>query len=113
MLAYSGGFYDTNYVLREFRILVDKGNVSRGASPGHKDGWGIICHADGTLKELGRQPTNAIADELYVTACNEAARIKPKILIAHLRKASGGSERTKHWLVHECYARDISDNGCG
>jgi predicted glutamine amidotransferase len=90
MLAYSGGLDDTNDVLREFRILVDKGNVPRGAPPGHKDGWGITCYADGTLKELRRQPTNAITDELYVTASNEAARIKPKILIAHLRKASPG-----------------------
>ncbi len=90
MLAYSGGLYDPSDALREFRILADKGNVPRGASPGHKNGWGITCYADGSLKELGRQPTNAMTDELYQTASNEAARIKPQILIAHLRKPSPG-----------------------
>lgn len=89
ILAFSGNI-DANGALREFRCLAEEGNPPPGELPGHKDGWGIICYADGILRELGRQPTNAMTDDLYVNASNEAARICPKILIAHLRKASPG-----------------------
>jgi predicted glutamine amidotransferase len=90
LLAYSGSIDDANGVLREFRRLAEEGNAPPGEAPGHKDGWGIMCYADGILKELGRRPEDALTDGLYVSASNEAARIRPKILIAHLRKASPG-----------------------
>ena len=94
MLAYSGDYDDTPRTLEKFRRLAEVGKVLQGVSPGHKDGWGITCYINGTLKELGRRPTDAMADERYTTASKEAARIRPQILIAHLRKASPGMEKS-------------------
>lgn len=92
ILAYAGINDDASSTLREFRRLAEEGNAPPGELLGHKDGWGIMCYADGVLKELGRRPENAMTDELYVSASNEAARTRPRILMAHLRKASPGIE---------------------
>jgi predicted glutamine amidotransferase len=92
MFAFSGDYDDTPMILQEFRTLAQAGKVLPGVSPGHKDGWGITCYLNGALKELGRHPTDAMADERYTMACEETARMRPRILIAHLRKASRGME---------------------
>jgi len=90
ILAYSGAIDDANGTLREFRRLAEEGKAPAGESRGHKDGWGIMCYAEGAPKELGRRTGSAIVDELYVNASKEAARLQPRILLAHLRKASPG-----------------------
>ena len=92
MLAYSGTIDDANGTLKEFRRLAEEGKAPPGAVLGHKDGWGIICYAKSIPKELGRRTGNAMVDELYVSASKEAARLRPRILVAHLRKASPGME---------------------
>lgn len=92
MLAYSGTVDDANDTLREFRQLAEVGKAPAGEPLGHKDGWGIICYAKGMPKELGRRTGNAIVDERYVSASKEAAKLSPRILLAHLRKASPGME---------------------
>jgi len=90
MLAYSGTIDDAGSALREFRRLAEEGSVPVGVSSGHKDGWGILCYEKDRPKELGRRTGNAASDELYVNAINEAARVLPRILLVHLRKASPG-----------------------
>ena len=90
MLAYSGAISDADNTLREFRHLAERGMVLPGASLGHKDGWGIVCYDSGMPKELGKQTSNAMADESYVRALNETSKLHPNLLLAHLRKASPG-----------------------
>ena len=92
MLASYGTIGNADNTLRAFRDLAEEGMAPVGESLGHKDGWGIVCYAKGMPKELGRQPSNAMADDLYVNALDEAVRLRPSILIAHLRKASPGIE---------------------
>jgi predicted glutamine amidotransferase len=92
MLAYSGTINDAYGTLREFRRLAEEGKAPAGESLGHRDGWGIICYDKGMPKELGRRTGNATLDEFYVDASKEAARLRPRILLAHLRKASRGME---------------------
>jgi predicted glutamine amidotransferase len=41
-------------------------------------------------KELGRRTGDAMIDEQYLDAAKEAVRLRPRILLAHLRKASPG-----------------------
>jgi len=80
----------SSYLL-EFRLLAEKGMISRKArAPGHKDGWGILLYQEGKPVYLGRQPTNAMNDPRYEKACetlDESGAAKGPLL-AHLRKAS-------------------------
>ena len=90
MLAYSGATSNTDNILREFRQLAERGMAPPGESPGHKDGWGILCYDHNLPKELGRRPSNAMEDKLYMNTLNQASRLRPNLLLAHLRKASPG-----------------------
>ena len=92
MLAYSGTIDDANGTLREFRRLAEEGQAPAGECLGHKDGWGIVCYDKGMPKELGRRTGNAMANEQYLDASKEAVKLRPRILLAHLRKASPGIE---------------------
>ena len=92
MLASFGTIDYANGALREFRRLAEEGRAPAGEHPGHKDGWGIVCYANGALKVLERRTGNAAEDDLYLTASREAERLRPRILLAHLRKASCGME---------------------
>lgn len=90
MLAYSGAISNADSTLREFRQLAERGMAPAGESLGHKDGWGIVCYANGLPKEIGKLAANAATDELYVNALNKASSLRPSVLLAHLRKASPG-----------------------
>ena len=78
-------------IVRSFRKLASCGMVSRGSSPGHIDGWGIVAWKNDLPVYLGREPTNAFVDSKFDEACatGEASRFSSP-LIAHLRKASVG-----------------------
>ena len=90
MLAYSGTTSDADNILRKFRELAERGMAPPGESLGHKDGWGIVCYDHSIPKELGRRPSNAMEDELYTNALNQTSRLRPNLLLAHLRNASPG-----------------------
>ncbi len=78
--------------LRDFRVLAERGKVPKGATPGHKDGWGIVYYDCQRPRYLGRQPTNAMEDERYGKACESLDKLQISgILLGHLRKRSVGS----------------------
>lgn len=78
--------------LRDFRVLAEKGKVPEGATPGHKDGWGIVYYDGRRPRYLGRQPTNAMEDERYEKVCEDLDKLQSSgVLLAHLRKRSVGS----------------------
>lgn len=77
--------------IAEFRLLAEKGMISRIArEPGHKDGWGILLYQKGEPVYLGRQPTDAMKDPRYETACEslDKSGAAKGPLLAQLRKAS-------------------------
>jgi len=78
--------------LRDFRVLAEKGKVPRAATPGHRDGWGIVYYDGRKPMYLGRQATNAMEDERYEKACENLDKLQIfGVLLAHLRKRSVGS----------------------
>lgn len=77
--------------LAEFRLLAKKGMISwKAHEPGHRDGWGILLYQKGEPVYLGRQPTDAMEDPMYETACESLDKwgAAKGPLLAHLRKAS-------------------------
>ena len=79
-------------LLARFRSQA-RGHVAPGDSPGHADGWGIVCYdARRRPTYAGRSTGDALADPLYDQALEELRKARPSgPLLAHVRKASAGA----------------------
>jgi len=82
--------------LRQFKNLAKYGKSKDGL--GHQDGWGIVIYQNNNPNYLGREPTSAINDVKYDIAINSLSNstLRTKYLVAHVRKASPGSEINLH-----------------
>lgn len=79
-------------LLRDFRTLAEIGRVRKGAQAGHRDGWGIAYFDEDAPDYAGRRPRSASEDiREYEQACKRVDEKRPRIIIAHVRKASQGS----------------------
>jgi len=89
------GVVDLN-VLKAFRNLAMSGCVLPKSRSGHTDGWGMVVWNNSLPEYIAREPNNAAIDPQYDVALD---RMKNKPisspLLAHLRKASSGSKRTR------------------
>ena len=80
--------------LEEFRELADNGRVRRGASSGHKDGWGVVIYDKNKPRYLAREPSCASDDPKYLEVVESLHSMRGQgVMIAHLRKAgrNGGA----------------------
>ncbi len=80
--------------LEEFRELAENGRVRRGASSGHKDGWGVVIYDKNTPRYLAREPNGASDDPKYPEVVKSLQSMGGQgVMIAHLRKAgrNGGA----------------------
>lgn len=85
--------------LGEFRELAENGRVRRGASSGHKDGWGVVIYDKTKPRYLAREPGSASDDPRYLEVMKSLPSIRGQgVMIAHLRKAgrNGGSSTVEN-----------------
>jgi len=79
-------------VLEAFRSQAELGRIPLDATPGHRDGWGIVTYRDGAPFYLGREPRDATHDARYEEAVEALQRTPRKgVAIAHVRKSSTGA----------------------
>ena len=91
MIAVYGTEERQKLLLTAFKQLSQTGLVPVGTEPGHKDGWGIVVYDDDTPRYLGRKPTDPLNDPDYEHAVESVTRMRPQLILGHLRKASCGS----------------------
>jgi len=77
-------------LLAAFKQLSQTGLVPKGAEAGHKDGWGIIVYDRNNPLYLNRTPNDPMNGSSYDLAVEEIRRVRPQIILGHLRKASCG-----------------------
>ena len=96
-------YYD---LFEEFADLADRGMCPLGAPDerGHKDGWGLACYQDGSLKLHMRDVGAASgASKYYGTAWKiaklnlERAPGRSLIVLGHLRRASEKARAQQRW----------------
>jgi predicted glutamine amidotransferase len=90
MIAVYGAQEQQRSFLDAFKQLSQTGIVPARAKAGHKDGWGILIYNNGTPSYLGRIPTDPQNGSDYERAVESIARMRPQIILGHLRKASCG-----------------------
>ena len=90
MIAVCGVQDRQKLLLTAFKQLSQTGIVPRGAKVGHKDGWGIVIYEEDMPRYLGRMPTDPLNGSDYDRAVEGMARMRPQIVVGHLRKASCG-----------------------
>ena len=90
MIAVYGVHGRQKLLLNAFKQLSQTGVVPEGASEGHKDGWGIIVYDRDMPRYLGRKPTDPLNGLDYERAVEDVTRMRPQIIVGHLRKASCG-----------------------
>ncbi len=98
-------------LLREFRALSKTGRLKGGSRGEHPDGWGIAYFAENQPNYAGRRPKSAWLDlEEYERACREIDEKRPRMIVAHLRKASlgGCSLENTHPFIKDgwCFAHN-------
>jgi predicted glutamine amidotransferase len=76
-------------VLETFRELSWKGQVPFGAERGHLDGWGLAWYGDGETPSLRKEASDPRSYSC-ARAIETAVAETPRLLLAHLRKASPG-----------------------
>lgn len=78
--------------VNKFGALAERGVVPKSDPPGHKDGWGIVAYgSDGGIVVYEKEPVSAVNNVNFASTAGKVAAAKPKLLIAHLRKASIGN----------------------
>ena len=90
MIAVFGVQDRQKILLTAFKQLSLTGIVPEGASPGHKDGWGIVVYDRDMPRYLDRKPTDPLTGLDYESAMEGVTRMRPQVIIGHLRKASCG-----------------------
>ena len=82
------------------------GNVSKGAKPGHKNGWGILAYKNNAILDKKKSPTDAYSDKNYYKIANKVSYKKTDLILAHLRKASVGNSSiaNTHPFIYKKYA---------
>ena len=101
---------DRSELAREFGRLSEIGNVRRGASPGHKDGWGIVVYENGAPLYFGRSTNPAYLDEEYRQACRKITDSE-SVVMAHLRKRSVGALSLENTQPLICGKWSFGHNG--
>lgn len=98
ILSYAGEIDDTvaAKLLDDFRKLAACGNVPKGATKGHRDGWGIAGYKNGAVSFFEKAPQDASADMRYVRAAERVVLEKPEIMMAHVRKSSVGKNKKEN-----------------
>ncbi len=76
-------------LLETFRELSWKGQVPFGAQKGHLDGWGLAWYGDRDTPSLRKEASDPRSYS-FARAIETAVAENPKLLLAHLRKASPG-----------------------
>ena len=76
-------------LLETFRTLSWKGQVPFGAQKGHLDGWGLAWYGDRDIPSLRKEASDPRSYS-FARAIETAVAEKPRLLLAHLRKASPG-----------------------
>jgi len=96
-------YYD---LFEEFADLAVMGNTPRGGADarGHRDGWGIACFHNGTLRDHIRGVGSAQADPKYFQAAWKVAKTnidrkagERLVVIGHIRRASPGTPIGPEW----------------
>lgn len=90
MLAVTGCMQGVEDVLLRFKRLSVDGKSTDGQ--GHRDGWGIGYYCDGV--HLFKKAECALTSEKYVETVRKVKDVAPRVLMAHLRKASPGTRVT-------------------
>ena len=100
--------------LESFHELAVTGDVLKGMSKGHDDGWGVAGYLAHWAVYFGRSEKDASQDiENFDASCKKAVNSNSKILIAHLRKASKGEKHigNSHPFIHKdlifCHNGDV------
>ena len=91
MIAVYGAQDRQKLLLTAFKQLSQTGVVPIGTEPGHRDGWGILVYDGDTPRYLGRKPADPLSGSDYEYAVEGVGRVRPRIILGHLRKASCGS----------------------
>lgn len=76
---------------KKFGALAESGTVPKGVPSGHKDGWGIVAYANNEIAVYEKEPKSATDNTNFTATIKKVSTTNPKLLIAHLRKASIGS----------------------
>ncbi|PIR86754.1 MAG: hypothetical protein COU11_04575 [Candidatus Harrisonbacteria bacterium CG10_big_fil_rev_8_21_14_0_10_49_15] len=82
-------------ILLAFKKLAANGCIPKGFPPGHGDGWGVATLGEANPR-WHRSVQSAATDPSYLTLIEEVAITKPKIVLAHLRKAFIGEVATEN-----------------
>ena len=78
--------------LKAFYPLCTEGCVMKGMTPGHLDGWGVSGFSDARAVYFGRHAEPASQNESdYRLAGERAVKSGAPLVIAHFRKATGGT----------------------
>src|ERR1035438_5699931 len=92
-------------VFEQFFPLAKTGNVKSTMKPGHLDGWGVSGFHDGRAVYFQRRAESAEDDKkLQQPTADKAQRSQSPVLLAHLRKASGGTRAVSN--THPFHSRD-------
>ncbi len=79
-------------LLRDFKILSREGRLKDGSRGEHPSGWGIVYFENSLPAYAGRRPQSAWEDEKsFERACLLLDEKQPRVVVAHVRKASMGS----------------------
>lgn len=79
-----------------FRNLAKTGKVPPKSAIGHKDGWGIAAYKKGEVVYFFKNKDNALDDEEYQKTVDKLEKIKPNVIIGHLRKSSCGLNKIEN-----------------
>ncbi len=90
MLAWSGHIEHREELLLQFQQLSINGKSTDGK--GHRDGWGIGWYSDRI--HLFKKAECAAVSTLYKDTVRRVKNENPRILLAHVRKASPGTPVT-------------------
>lgn len=94
LLAMSGKInpQKSTLILEKFQRLAEYGKTQRGATKGHKDGWGIAYYNNKKLAGSIKDTSSALDNKKYSRFVQLLAKKNPNLIMAHLRKASVGKK---------------------
>jgi predicted glutamine amidotransferase len=98
-------------VLCEFQKLAKYGKIPRGASRGHKDGWGIVAYKKGQPFLFVRDHKNAFNNPKYLQVIKSLENKGADVIISHLRKASVGMRNVRNTHPFSSGAYSFCQNG--
>jgi len=98
-------------LLTAFKQLSQTGIVPEGAEAGHKDGWGVLVYEGDMPRYVDREPTDPLNGPSYERTVENIARTRPRIILAHLRKASCGAKSVENTQPFEHSQWSFAHNG--